>query len=107
LTNEKEMKKLILSILKKHRTIGRVDLLMEVNKTAHCSERDLRQHITDLIQQGEPIQSSLQGYSIVKSWSQWRKADAFLTTYIKKLQARRTRLKKNVNARLVRPQIFA
>ena len=75
------MKQTILEAIKSHGPIKRVDLLRRVNATMEVvfiADRTLRQAISDLIADGEPIASSEKGYSIIQSVDQLRKAVNYL-----------------------------
>jgi len=100
------MKKLIVTILSVNELTSRAKLLKAVQKYYDCSERKLRKVICKMISEGIPVASSLKGYSIIKTWKDWEASDKFLTSYIRKLQSRRTRLKKNVQNYLLKPKLI-
>lgn len=100
------MKKAIILLLSVNKTISRKELLHQVRKRFAITDRSLRKAINRYISEGVPIASDTAGYSIIKDWKTWEATDKFLASYIKNLQARRTRLKKNVRNYLVNPKLF-
>ena len=75
------MKQTILEAIKSHGPIKRVDLLRRVNATMEVglfADRTLRQAISDLIGDGEPIASSEKGYSIIQNVDQLHGSQKYL-----------------------------
>lgn len=100
------MKKLIIVLLSVNKKLSLHELLFQVNKQHKITDRGLRQALLRYKMQGVPIASGLDGYSLIKSWKEWEKADKFLLSYIKDFQKVRTRLKKNVGNYLINPKLL-
>ena len=95
------MKKIIYDIIEKHSPIKRKDLLFRLGYYYHINltDRKMRLLISELIADGECIQSSEKGYSVISNIEQLREAINYMKRKSRAISIRGNTLLSNYNQR--------
>ncbi len=95
------MKKIIYDIIERHSPIKRRDLLIKLRAFHHVyiTDRKMRILISELIADGECIQSSEKGYSIISNIEQLREAINYMKRKSRAISIRGNTLLSNYNQR--------